>query len=462
MNVASPTNPDVVSTDPANPFAPSEAKPIEGPPIGFDDLGLDESILKSLRELKFQTPTPIQRELIPHALAGKDCLGQAKTGTGKTAAFAIPLIQLVQTGGGLQALVLVPTRELAVQVHEHFERLSKHHPVQAVVVYGGKEIQKNISALKRNPEIIVGTPGRVMDLMRRRLVDISHIRLAVLDEVDRMLDIGFREDIRRILKSIKGPHQTIFVSATIDPDIRALATTYMREPIELNVSRDSQLTVTGVDQAYVSVERHDKVASLVNWLRAETPKLALVFTNMKVTAMKLGMRLKKAGVNCMEIHGDLTQRRRDAVMKHFRASNVHVLVATDLAARGLDVPEISHVINYDIPEDPAVYVHRVGRTARAGAAGTAITFVGREEGKLLTGIEMLINKEVRHITPEWVVRTDMPADSRGAAAAPAAAPAAPAKNRLSDALHRDPALDSMGLQPVRRTLGSRFRTRRGR
>lgn len=427
--------------------------------VSFGELGLDESLLTAVRELGFEYATPIQRELIPHALSGKDCLGQAKTGTGKTAAFALPVLQLCKPDGGVQAIVLVPTRELAAQVFDHFQKLAKHHPLRVVVVYGGREIKKDVTALKGLPEVIVGTPGRVLDLMRRHILDISKMKLAVLDEVDRMLDIGFRDDIRRILKSIKNDHQTIFVSATIDPDIRALATSFMRSPLELNVSRDTQLTVDGIAQSYVTVEKHDKVPSLVSWLKHENPTLAIVFTNMKVTAQKVGMRLKKAGVNCMEIHGDLNQRRRDSVMKRFRNNDLHVLVATDLAARGLDVRDVTHVVNYDIPEDASIYVHRVGRTARAGGVGTAISFVTREEGKLLTEIEMLINKQIPHFEAEWIVRTEAPADPRNPAPPK---PAEPPKNRLSDVIRRDPTLESLGIQPVRRTLGSRFKTRRGR
>ena len=312
-------------------------------------LGLDPALLAGVRAAKFQEPTDIQAALIPPALAGNDCIGQAKTGTGKTAAFAIPLIQQLEHGRPIQALVLVPTRELAAQVDEHVRTLSADHPAKTALVYGGRSIHDQIRRLKTGPEIVIGTPGRLLDLMRRRELDLSGVRIAVLDEVDRMLDIGFRDDIRRILRTIKSKHQTIFVSATVDEEIRRLAKTFMQEPAELNVSEDT-LTVESVDLTFVTVDSHDKFATLRSFLEQEKPKLAIVFTNTKAAARRVAERLGHAGVNCKEIHGDLMQSRRERVMKSFRSAKIQVLVATDLASRGLDVMEVSHIVNYDIPE----------------------------------------------------------------------------------------------------------------
>jgi ATP-dependent RNA helicase DeaD len=426
---------------------------------GFAGLGLAPDLLAVLTKLDFHTPTDIQRELIPHALRGADCLGQAKTGTGKTAAFALPMLQRLKPGGGFQGLVLVPTRELALQVDQHVRMLGEDHPLKTLLVYGGTRIKHNLQRLKDKREIVVGTPGRVLDLTGRGALDLSKTRIAVLDEVDRMLDIGFRDDIRRILRQIKSRHQTIFVSATITDDIRRLARTFMHEPVEINVSAD-KLTVEEIQQDYVSVDPQDKYQTLLGFLRHEKPKLVIVFTNTKHAARRIAQRLKNAGINCKEIHGDLDQRRRERVMKSFRNARIQVLVATDLASRGLDVMEVSHIVNYDVPEDASAYVHRVGRTARMGQSGYAVTFVTPEQGRLLTEIEKLINKELNQHHAPWVIRrarpepepADEPAEDNGAST--------PA--RFTEALQRDADLDAAGVKPVPRTLGSRFRSTRRR
>jgi ATP-dependent RNA helicase DeaD len=436
------------------------------PPAGGDSgpwsaLGLDEPLLAATRRLAFEKPTDIQRELIPHALAGSDCLGQARTGTGKTAAFAIPMLQRLEPGGGLQALVLTPTRELALQVDEHVEALGKEKPLRRAVILGGRRMRSQIAALKMHPEIVVGTPGRILDLMRRKELDISGVRLAVLDEVDRMLDIGFRDDIRRILRAIEAKHQTIFVSATLDEEIQKLARSFMTDPVEVNVSHD-MLTVEGIHQGFVSVHPGDKYNTLLGFLKHEAPTLAIVFTNTKHKARRLAQYLKKHNVNCREIHGDLVQERRERVMKSFRTQRIQVLVATDLASRGLDVMDISHIVNFDVPEDSSAYVHRIGRTARMGKTGYAVMFVTPEEGKALTDIEKLINKEVPQFDPPWLVKREPTAEEVAAAtAAEHVAPVdAASSTRLSDPTHRDAELDAIGLRPVKRTLGSRFRAAR--
>ena len=362
-------------------------------PQAFADLGVEIRFLKALRKMNFVEPSEIQQQLIPAALKGVDILGQARTGTGKTAAFGLPILQRVDPGGRLQAICLAPTRELAVQVSGELTRLAEYADLHVVAVYGGQKVATQAHKLGRKPHVVVGTPGRVMDFMQRGVLRIAEVRYVVLDEVDRMLDIGFRDDIRMILGKVTGEHQTIFVSATIDEEINRLARRYMRDPIEINVSQD-KVTVDEIDQSFVTVDPHDKFHMLRMVLRQEDPPIAIIFCNTKAAARKLAKRLHSAGINAKEIHGDLVQKQRNRVMESFRKHQIRVLVATDLAARGIDVSAISHIINYDIPPDPEVYVHRIGRTARMGARGVAITFVTREEGKELTNVERLINREV--------------------------------------------------------------------
>ncbi|MCK6455932.1 MAG: DEAD/DEAH box helicase [Phycisphaerae bacterium] len=372
-------------------------KQLETPPL-FAKLGLETPILQAIAAMNFREPTEIQSAMIPHVLAGRDVLGQARTGTGKTAAFGLPLLQRVDPSERMQALVLTPTRELAAQVLGDFRRFAAHLPIHCVPVYGGHGLRQQLHQLGKKPHVATGTPGRVLDLMQRGALDLSHLRFAVLDEVDRMLDIGFRDDIRRILGRINHAHQTVFVSATIDGEIRKLAMQYMNDPVELNVSRDV-LTTESVDQHYVSVEPWDKYRLLMRVLDVEKPTLIIVFTNTKHAARKLAKRLHAGGIEAKEIHGDLVQQKRERIMDRFRRHKIPVLVATDLAARGIDVSGITHILNYDLPQDPHVYVHRIGRTARMGAFGKAISFVTREQGKQLTEIEKLINREI----VQWTV-----------------------------------------------------------
>ena len=363
---------------------------------GFAELGLSGPLLTAVDRVGFQNPTDIQRELIPPALAGRDCLGQARTGTGKTAAFTLPLLHRVQPGHGIQALVLVPTRELAAQVGEQVQLLSPAEPPRTLVVYGGTGIGANLRELKRGVDIVVGTPGRILDLIQRGSLDLRGVKLAVLDEVDRMLDIGFRDDIRRIMSNVARDRQTIFVSATITEDIHRLAHGLMRDPVEINVSADC-LTVDQVRQDYMTVEARDKLGTLREFLKRTAPRLAIVFTRTKRGATKVARQLTLSKVACAEIHGGLAQGRRTRVLNDLRAGRLNVLVATDLASRGLDVTGVSHIVNYDIPADPAVYVHRIGRTARMGNSGHALTFVTPEQGRELTEIEMLINQELNQV-----------------------------------------------------------------
>lgn len=362
-------------------------------PVAFAELGIEPAFLAALKKMGFSEPSEIQRMLIPLVLEGKDVMGQARTGTGKTAAFGLPILQMTQPEGRLQSLILVPTRELAVQVAAELRRLAGDQPLHVVPVYGGQKIRHQLHLLGRKPHMVVGTPGRVMDLMGRRALNLDSIRFVVLDEVDRMLDIGFRDDIRKILSQITTPHQTVFASATLTDDIKRLARQYTNDPVELNVSHDV-LTVEEVAQTYVTVDPWDKFDALAALLAQEDPQLAIIFCNTKHATRRLAKRLHGAGLNVKEIHGDLVQEKRERVMDRFRKHKVQALVATDLAARGIDVSGITHIINYDLPEDPHIYVHRIGRTARMGSFGKAITFVTREQGKYLTLIEQLINKQI--------------------------------------------------------------------
>ena len=425
-------------------------------PQAFADLGLEVQFLKAVQKMKFAEPSEIQRSVIPPALAGRDILGQARTGTGKTAAFALPVLQRLDAEcPDLQAMCLTPTRELAVQVAAEIRRLAEFTDLRCIPVYGGQKIVHQLHQLKRRHQFVVGTPGRVMDLLRRGALKLDRLTVAVLDEVDRMLDIGFRDDIKQILSQIKQPHQTIFVSATIDEEINRLAKRFMNDPAELNVSQD-KLTVEEVDQYYASVEPLDKYRLLRALLAQEQPKLAIVFCNTKHGVRKLARKLHGDHVAAKEIHGDLIQSRRERVMDRFRRHQIRVLIATDLASRGIDVSAISHIINYDVPQDAQVYVHRIGRTARMGARGRAVTFITREQGRELTEIEKLINKELTRIEFDGFTPSK-------AAEPESQAPVEPTVSRLQRPVFSD--LSGTEGPPTKlppKTLGSKFRTKRRR
>jgi len=357
--------------------------------VTFGDLGLREDILEGITASGFTHPTHIQAQLIPVALKGKDVLGQAKTGTGKTAAFGLPLLQMIDPDGGPQALVLGPTREIAAQIGAELAELANHTDLRCACVIGGESMQQQMRAMQRGAQIIVGTPGRVLDLYGRGELPMKKMKFAVLDEVDRMLDIGFRDDIKKILKAAPNERQTIFVSATISDDIERLSSQFMKKDRQRITTTTGSLTVSLVDQYYVAVEPWDKRTLLLYVLRNENPDTSIVFCRTKATVHKLTKYLKDKGVNAREIHGDMPQNKRNSVMKAMRDDNIDVLIASDLAARGLDVEHITHVVNYDLPDDPEVYVHRIGRTARAGRKGIAWAFVTPEQGQLMTEIEKL-------------------------------------------------------------------------
>jgi ATP-dependent RNA helicase DeaD len=375
---------------PRNPKEPSPAQK----PSGFAAMGLSSAMMRSLAEAGYLDPTPIQAGLIPHALTGRDTMGQAQTGTGKTAAFAIPILERLepfQKGRGIQALVLVPTRELAVQVRDECIKLSFGFEFRVTAVYGGKPIRQQVDELRRGVEFVVGTPGRVMDLMDRGMLPLSDLRFAVLDEADRMLDIGFRPDIEKILRKCPESRQTLLLSATIPPPVKKLAERYMREPEMLDFSTKN-LAVETIEQFYFTVDKEQKYELLLKLLQREQPKQVIVFCRTKRGTEKLYQKLSKLTKKAATIHGDLAQNVRDRVMARFREGKVRLLVATDVIGRGIDVSSISHIINYDVPEFCDDYVHRVGRTGRMGREGVAYTFITPEEGNELTRIEMRINR----------------------------------------------------------------------
>ena len=365
--------------------------------VTFRDLGLSDAVLAGIDAKGFEHPTDIQAKLIPPILAGKDVLGQARTGTGKTAAFGLPILERADLDIPAQALILAPTRELAAQVAAELTDLAKGTKVKIVSIVGGASMRTQQKQLGAGGHIVVGTPGRVLDLHGRRELSFDNLRFAVLDEVDRMLDIGFRDDIRKILKAIKQDHQTVFVSATIGDEIERLGRSFMKGDAEKITTVQGSLTVEMVDQKYLSVEPWDKRALLLKLLRTEKPETTVVFCRTKATVRKVAQYLKDKGIAAREIHGDLHQTKRNKVMKSMRGGNVDVLIASDLAARGLDVEHITHVINYDIPEDPEVYIHRIGRTARAGRRGVAWSFVTPDEGQRLTDVEKLAGAYIEHL-----------------------------------------------------------------
>jgi ATP-dependent RNA helicase DeaD len=352
----------------------------------FSAIVTNQEILRAMKDLEWDEPTPVQEQVIPLARAGNDLMAQAQTGTGKTGAFAIPIIEKLHKNKKIQCLALTPTRELAIQVAGDFDDLAKYSGVKSVPIYGGQSINIQTDKIRRGVEIVVGTPGRLMDLMRRGQLSFEGVRFLVLDEADRMLDMGFIDDIEWILQSVPKNRQTMLFSATLPDTIKGLAQRYMRKPKEVAISGES-LTVPQAEQVYINVGRKNKLWALCRILDIERPQLALVFCSTKRMVDMLSDKLRAYGYSADAIHGDLTQAARDKVMAKFRSGRLNILIATDVAARGLDIDDITHVFNYDIPENPEDYVHRIGRTARAGKTGRAITFVSKEEQHLVKAIE---------------------------------------------------------------------------
>ncbi|QDT64977.1 DEAD/DEAH box helicase [Calycomorphotria hydatis] len=368
----------------------------------FDQLNLSDKTLRTLKKIGFVTPSKIQAAFIPVAMTGVDCSGQARTGTGKTAAFTLPMLERLDFDNlNLQGIVLTPTRELCEQVASEFSRLSDNRCVSAAIV-GGHSMDKQIRALRRGVHVVIGTPGRVIDLMNRGELKLDNISVAILDEADRMLDIGFRPDIERILKKCPSERQTLLLSATMPPEVEKLSAKFMRNPERVDMSEDALVATEMIDQYYVTVDADRKLPALVQVLMQEKPKQAIVFTRTKRGADQLYAKFRKNLDAVSLIHGDLPQNKRTRVLKNFREGKIRLLIATDVVGRGIDVSGISHIINYDIPEFCDDYVHRIGRTGRLSSdrKGCAITFATLDQGDQLTKIEMRVNK----LLPSYVIK----------------------------------------------------------
>lgn len=360
----------------------------------FYEFGLSDAILGSLNEMGFEEPTPIQKTAIPPILSGRDIVGQAQTGTGKTAAFGIPIIEKGKKGKLPYAIVLAPTRELAVQVAQELNRIGQNKGILSVPIYGGQSIERQISSLRKGVDIVVGTPGRVIDHIRRKTLVLKEIKTVVLDEADEMLNMGFIEDIETILKETPKKRQTMLFSATMPREIRGIAMKYMDNPENVRINA-AEIVVSKIKQIFYEVREEDKIKALTRLLDVEDPSLTLVFCHTKREVDDVSGRLQKMGYHAGAIHGDFTQSHRDDMMMKFKKGDIDILVATDVAARGLDIPDVSHVINYSIPQDPEGYVHRIGRTGRAGKSGIAITFVTPREYRQLRLIEQSARTKIK-------------------------------------------------------------------
>ena len=353
----------------------------------FDQFGLNAELVQTAAELGFTAPTPIQQAVIPPIVAGRDVIGQAQTGTGKTAAYGLPLLhRLDRQHRGVQALVLAPTRELAIQVAAALEQYGRGVGARVLALYGGQSYQQQLRSLRERVEVVVGTPGRLLDLMEQGNLDLGGVRTVVLDEADEMLSMGFVEDIESILDRIPPERQTLLFSATISRRVLGLSKRYLRDPQTVSVTPE-QLTGASIEQRYYLVNPQDKVAALTRLIEMETIDSALVFARTRLGTGELANQLSTRGYAAEALNGDLSQDARIQVLNRFRAGQVKVLVATDVAARGLDIDDISHVFNFDLPDDPEVYVHRVGRTGRAGREGVAITLLSPRERWMLRRIE---------------------------------------------------------------------------
>ena len=366
----------------------------------FKELHLIEPIMKALRQEGYEKPTPIQAQSIPSVLKEKDLLGCAQTGTGKTAAFAIPILQRLsqnepkrQQGRPVRSLIMTPTRELAIQIDESFKAYGRNLPLRCTVIFGGVSQHTQTKTLKRGVDILVATPGRLLDLMQQGFIDLRHLEIFVLDEADRMLDMGFVHDVKKVIAKLPRQRQSLFFSATMPPDIVDLADRILHKPVKVEVTPASS-TAESIEQSVFFVDKPNKKALLAHLLQDNQIENALIFTRTKHGANKVVKDLAKAGVYADAIHGNKSQNARQNALKKFKGGQTRALVATDIAARGIDIDELSHVINYDIPNVPETYVHRIGRTGRAGASGIALSFCDREEKAYLASIHKLIDKRI--------------------------------------------------------------------
>ena len=364
----------------------------------FGELGLSESLLETISGLGYEEPTPVQAHAIPPLMAGKDAIAQAQTGTGKTAAFSIPIVEMVDPANrAVQALVVLPTRELAMQVAEAVHALGRARNIHVLPIYGGQAYDRQLRALQNGVQVVVGTPGRMMDHVRRGTLKLDNVRMVVLDEADEMLDMGFVEDIEFILEQVPAERQTALFSATMAPRIEALARTYLRDPERVTIAQEAR-TAPQTRQYFFQVPYPRKIEVLSLILDYESPASAIIFCRTKREVDSLTEALESRGYSAAAIHGDISQAGREQQLRAFRDGRAELLVATDVAARGLDIPDVSHVINYDIPDDADAYVHRVGRTGRAGKEGEAITLVTPREFRLMRFIEQQVGKRMKPLT----------------------------------------------------------------
>ncbi len=368
--------------------------------MSFENLKLIEPILRALKTEGYTTPTPIQEQSIPIILDRKDLLGCAQTGTGKTAAFAIPILQILEGGKiydksprAIKCLILTPTRELAIQIGESFAAYGRHTGMKHAVIFGGVSQGSQVSALKSGIDILIATPGRLLDLINQKFVHLHYLKIFVLDEADRMLDMGFINDVKKIITKIPQKRQTLFFSATMPPEIQKLANTILVDPEKVEVTPVSS-TADTIDQSIFFVEKGDKKKLLIHLLNDKAIKSALIFTRTKHGADKIVKDLVKAGVKTEAIHGNKSQNARQKALSNFKSGQLKALIATDIAARGIDIEELSHVINYELPNVPETYVHRIGRTGRAGSSGIALSFCDDEEMEYLKDIEKLISRSI--------------------------------------------------------------------
>jgi ATP-dependent RNA helicase RhlE len=378
--------------------ATAAAAPSSTAPVTFSDLGLGREVLDAVRDAGYTEPTPIQREAIPLALQGRDLIGLAQTGTGKTAAFTLPIIdRLLHGPHRVRALILTPTRELAVQVEESFRKYGKHSGLKVAPIYGGVSLEPQTKALRKGVDVIVATPGRLLDHLERQNVVFDDLEVLVLDEADRMLDMGFAPQINRVVNEIPNYRQTLLFSATMPPEVEALSRKYLRKPQVVQVGRRSMAAST-IAHAVYPVPRARKTELLTELLKRESMESVLIFTRTKHGADRVVRDLQHAGVQATAMHGDKSQGERTRALQDFKRGKIRVLVATDVAQRGLDINGISHVINFDVPQEPEDYVHRIGRTGRAASTGDAYTFMAPDEIAMVRTIERVIGQEIPRIS----------------------------------------------------------------
>lgn len=366
----------------------------------FDEFKFNKNVIQGIKEAGFSEPTDIQVETIPLAMEGKDIVGQAKTGTGKTAAFVLPLLQKMEPNEkNITALIVVPVRELSQQVAREIQLLGKHVGARAVCVYGGASINMQIDEIRRRPQIIVGTPGRLIDLYERRMLDFTHVSTVILDEADKMFEMGFREDVERILSFLPPKRQTLLFSATMSREIKDMARRFMQTPTEINLSEDT-LTVEGIKQYYIMVEQRQRVSTMVQLLTSQRVPKGVIFCRTKRTVDWLSRELQKRRVQSVAMHGDFSQAQRERSLAMFKNGKINLLIATNVAARGLHIEGITHVFNFELPEEDETYIHRIGRTARKGEKGVAITFLTNvAELERIQRIERIANTRIEEIAP---------------------------------------------------------------